>query len=149
MIISPIRIAEMDDLETILDMCDRFWQETMYTEKFDRDHAALMVAMAFDHQLLAVIDIDGPVGFVAGIKSHLLGSTDALTGTELAWWVNPDHRKGRHGINLMLFIEDLAREQGIKYWNMVSMESSSPEVANKIYQHLGYNKSETSYTKVL
>ena len=144
-----IRLAEIEDFDDILDMCERFWLQTMYTEAFDRDHTEIMVGLAFDHGLLAVIDEGGPVGFVAGIKSHLMGSKEALTGTELAWWVNPDYRKGRLGINLMLFIEDLAREQGIKYWNMVSMESSSPEVANKIYQRLGYNRSESSYTKVL
>jgi len=144
-----IRQAIESDFPAILDMCEQFWLETMYEEAFDRDHTKAMVQMSYDHGLLAVIDIDNIVGFVAGIRSYLMGSREAITGTELAWWVNPEHRKGRIGINLMLFIEDLAREQGVKYWNMISMESSAPEVANKIYQRLGYTRSETSFTKVL
>lgn len=144
-----IREATTEDFDDILSMCDSFWQETMYSEDFDREHTKTMVQMAYDHGLLAVIDDGGVIGFVAGIRSYLMGSREAITGTELAWWVNPEHRKGRCGINLMLFIEDLARKQGVKYWNMISMESSAPEVANKIYQRLGYSRSETSYTKVL
>jgi len=144
-----IRVATEEDVSSILLLCEDFWEHTLYDEKFDHDHTRIMVNMALDHGLLAVLDIDGVVGFVAGIKSHLMASKQALTGTELAWWVNPEHRKGRKGIDLMIFIEDLAKQQGIKYWNMISMESSSPEIANKIYERLGYSKSETSYTKVL
>ncbi len=144
-----IRVATKEDISTILDLCEEFWKHTLYEEKFDRDHTELMVNMAFEHGLLVVLDIDGVIGFIAGIKSFLMASKEALTGTELAWWVNPEYRKGRKGIDLMLFIERLAKDQGIKYWNMISMESSHPEVANKIYEHLGYSKSETSYTKVL
>jgi GNAT superfamily N-acetyltransferase len=143
-----IRIATEDDIPSILLLCEEFWAYTIYDEAFNADHTRLMVDMALDHGLLAVLDAGTIVGFVAGIKSALLGSTQALTGTELAWWISPDHRKGRNGIKLMLFIEDLARKQGIKYWNMISMESSDPERANKIYEKLGYVKSETSYTKV-
>ena len=144
-----IRIAELEDFDVILDMCERFWLETMFSETFDRDHTENMVGMAYDQGLLAVVDLDGVVGFVAGIYSELLGSKEAKMGTELAWWLNPESRKGRHGVDLMLFIEALAKAKGVKYWNMVSMESSAPEVASRIYRRLGYTKSETSFTKVL
>ena len=144
-----IRVAKKEDIPAILLLCEEFWKHTLYDEEFDCDHTQVMVNMALEHGLLEVLDLDGIVGFVAGIKSYLMASTEALTGTELAWWVNPAHRKGRKGIDLMLFIEDLARAQGVKYWNMVSMESSDPEIANKIYERLGYKKTETSFTKVL
>lgn len=144
-----IRIAEVDDFGVILDMCERFWLETMFSEAFDRDHTKNMVSMAYDHGLLAVVDLDGVVGFVAGIYSDLLGSKEARMGTELAWWINPENRRGSHGIDLMLFIEAMAKLKGIKYWNMVAMESSAPAVASRIYQRLGYSRSETCFTKVL
>jgi len=144
-----IREAVQDDFEVILDMCERFWQHTRYPESFNREHTRNMVQLAYDHGLLAVIDQCGIVGFIAGVKAPLLASTDALNGTELAWWVEPEYRKGGSGIKLMRFIEKLARKQGVKYWNMISMQSSSPGTANKIYERLGYIHSETSYTKVL
>jgi len=142
-----IRKAVESDFEPILDLCEEFWKHTQFSEPFERDHTIKFVEMAYEHGLLAVLELDGINGFVAGIKSYLLGSTQALTGTELAWWVNPEYRKGRRGIELMRFIEKLAKNEGIKYWNMASMQSSSPETANRIYTRLGYKLSESLYTK--
>jgi GNAT superfamily N-acetyltransferase len=130
-------------------MCGRFWEHTLFDEPFDSEHTRTMVEMALEHGLLAVVDLDGLVGFVAGVKSFLIGSKEAMYGTELAWWIEPEHRKGRLGIDLMLTIEEMAKSEGIKYWTMASMESSNPEVSNKIYSRLGYKKSETYWTKVL
>jgi len=144
-----IRVGTAEDLPRILEMSAMFWKETMYKEAFDADHSVGILQMAIDQGLMAVLDIDGVQGFVAGIKSPLLASLEALQGTEIAWWVNPEFRSGKNGINLMLFIEELAKDQGIKYWNMISMESSNPDVANGIYDKLGYIKSETSWTKVI
>jgi len=142
-----IRKADECDFEAILDLSEEFWKSTIYTEKFDRDHTKAMVEMAHDCGLLAVIDLDEVVGFCAAVKAPILGSPLALGATELAWYVKPDHRGGRKGIELMKFMEDLAAEEGVKYFTMVAMHSSM-EVGS-IYERLGYKKSETSYTKVL
>lgn len=144
-----IRIAYIGDFDRILDLCGEFWNHTMYSEPFSREHTLSMVEMAFEHGLLAVLDVDGVVGFIAGIKSPLLASDHAFMGTELAWWVDEKHRKGSNGIKLMKFMEGLAKEQGIKYWNMVSMQSSMPDKVNKIYERMGYTHSETAYSKVI
>lgn len=122
----------------------------MFTEPFEPEHTLKMVEMAADHGLLAVVEIDSEVvGFAAGVSSFLLGSTQARCGTELAWWVSPKHRHGKNGVALLQFMERLAKDQGIKYWVMVSMQSSMPEYVNALYESMGYTLSETSYTKVL
>lgn len=145
-----IREAEVRDFPAILDLSREFWTHTMFSEPFEAEHTQKMVEMAYDHELLAVLEVDDHiVGFVAGISSFLLGSTQAKCGTELAWWVKPAHRGGRNGIALLNFIEQLAARNGIKYWTMVSMESSMPEQVGKMYEKMGYARSETSYTKVL
>lgn len=144
-----IRSATEDDFQSILDMSAKFWLETQFDEPFEPDHTVKMVRMAYDHGLLAVVDIDGErVGFCAGIKSFILGSTKALCATELAWWLNPEYRGGKNGVALLLFMEELVKEQGIKYWTMVSMQSSMPEQVGKMYERMGYIHSETCYTKV-
>jgi GNAT superfamily N-acetyltransferase len=144
-----IRTATEQDFDQILDMSARFWLETQFSEPFERDHTVNMVQMAYDHGLLAVVEIDGLcVGFCAGVKSFILGSTKALCATELAWWLNPEHRSGKNGVALLLFMEQLVKEQGIKYWTMISMQSSMPEVVGRMYEKLGYVHSETCYTKV-
>lgn len=144
-----IRAATERDFEQILEMSAKFWIETQFTEPFEPDHTLKMVEMAYDHGLLAVVDIDGLcVGFCAGVKSFILGSTKAMCATELAWWLNPEYRGGKNGVALLQFMEGLVKEQGIKYWTMVSMESSMPEQVGRMYEKLGYVRSETCYTKV-
>ncbi len=142
-----IRSADEKDFDAILDLSEQFWLSTIYSEPFERDHTLIMVQMAYRCGLLAVLDIGGVVGFCAAVCSPILGSSNALGATELAWYVKPENRGGKNGLRLMLFMEDLAKAKGVKYFNMVAMHSSM-EVGS-IYERLGYQKTETSYTKVL
>ena len=145
-----IRDAIEGDFPEILDMCEQFWSHTIYTEAFDREHTAGMVQMAFDHKLLLVVDIKGRAcGFLAAIKAPLLASRESSHAVELAYWINPECRRGGDAINLMRAIEDRARAVDVKYFNFVALESSEPKKAERIYNHMGYEKSETSYTKVI
>ena len=145
-----IREARQDDFDSILDLCGEFWTHTVFDEEFEPEHCVQMIQLAYDHGLLAVLEIDGlVVGFVAGVKSFLLGSNKAMYGTELAWWVKPEYRGGRNGINLLKFIEELAKSQGVKYWCMISMQSSMPDKVNRMYEKMGYSLSEMTYLKVV
>lgn len=144
-----IRKATEEDFDEILNMASRFWGETQFSEEFEKDHTIHMVRLSLDHDLLVVAEIESNlVGFCAGVKSYILGSTKAMCATETAYWINPEHRAGKNGIALLLFMEKLVKEQGIKYWTMVSMQSSMPEVVGRMYEKLGYVHSETCYTKV-
>lgn len=144
-----IRAATENDFSEILRMSADFWLHTQFSEPFEAEHTKNMVKMAFDHGLLAVVEINGlVVGFCAAVKSYILGSTKAMCATELAWWIDPEHRQGKNGVALLQFMEGLVQEQGIKYWTMVSMQSSMPEVVGRMYERMGYVHSETCYTKV-
>lgn len=130
-------------------MCREFWKVTAYDVPSDDDSMMVYINIAFDHGMLAVIDDGGVVGFCAGCKAPLMGNANYMMGVELAWWVNPDHRNGKDAIGLMKFIEKRAKDAGVHYWNMVAMESSDPDRACKIYERLGYQKTERQYMKVL
>lgn len=137
------------DLDDIVRLARDFWSHTIYDEPFDSQLVRDIAAQCIDNNLMAVLDLDGVVGFTCAVKGPLLACSSVFTATEIAWWIDPEYRKGRYGIELMKFIESLAKEQGVKYFNMISMESCSPEVAERIYQCSGYHKTETSHTKVL
>ncbi len=145
-----IRKATEEDFDDILLLSAEFWLHTQFSEPFDAEHTRNMVQLAYDNQLLAVLEIDSAiVGFCAGVCAPLMASPHAVAGTELAWWVDPNHRGGKNGIALLQFMEQLAKDAGVKYWTMVTMESSMPEIVGRMYEKMGYRKSETSYTKVL
>lgn len=143
-----IRKAIEADFEQILDLAADFWTHTEFEEPFEREHTVSLVEMAHEHGLLAVVELDNKlVGFAAGVKAPLMGNSTVMAGTELAWWVDPNYRG--NGVRLLKFMEQLAKEEGLKYWSMVSMESSNPEYVDKIYRKMGYKLSETTYLKVI
>lgn len=144
-----IREANVNDFDSILDMCESFWGDTQFTESFDREHTRAMVSMSYDHGLLIVAD-DGEVfGFMAAVKSPLLGSPDAWMATELAWYVKPKKRGKLVGVGLVKSIESLCIAQEVKYLNLAYMQTSMPDRVKVLYEKLGYQLQETIYTKVL
>lgn len=142
-----IRLAKENEFDEILMLAAEFWEQTEYDEEFDPDQAALMIRLCFDSGLLVVLDVGGVVGFVAGVQAPLLGNKSTMMATELAYYISPSHRGA--GVNLLRFYENQARSLGVKYNVMVSLQSSSPEIANKIYEKMGYHLTEMSYVKVL
>ena len=145
-----IRAGSEADLPEVVRMAREFWKHTIYNESFCEESVEGMSKMCMEQGLFAILEVDGKAaGFACGIKGGLLANVHVTSGTEMAWWVDPEHRKGRNGIALLKGLEKMAKAQGIKYWNMVFMESSMPDKVEQIYQKMGYNRSEVSYTKVL
>lgn len=145
-----IRPGNKKDMPSIIRMSEDFWQHTIYDEPFCDESVKNMAEMCIDQRLMAVLEIrDRIVGFACGIKGGLLANSNVTTGTEIAWWVDEKHRGGKNGVSLLVALEGMARHQGIKYWNMIFMQSSMPSVVEGIYIKMGYNRSEVSYTKVL
>lgn len=145
-----VRCGESRDVLSIVGMACEFWEDTVYSENACPETITDMVNLCLDQQLLSVVEIDSEiVGFAAGIKGTLLGNRRASTGTELAWYVNPEHRSGTNGIKLLKHIESLAKAAGIKYWVMAYMESSMPETVKHIYEKMGYKQTEVLYMREL
>lgn len=145
-----IRNGEYKDLPRIVEMAREFWSHTIYDEEYCPDTVYVMAELSLNQGLLSVLEVDGIArGFACGIKGPLLANSEVFTGTELAWWVDPEYRQGKNGIGLMEHLENQAKEVGIKYWNMAYMESSMPEVIKGIYKKMGYTKVESTYMKVL
>ena len=145
-----IRLANKEDFGEILRLSEEFWSHTQFDEPFEADHTLKMVKYSYDQEFLAVYEIDGQIiGFASGIYNQLMGSSKVLCGTEVAWWISPGHRSAGNGVRLLKFMENRAKELGIKYWNMVAMQSSMPDQVKKMYEKMGYTLQESTYTKVL
>tara|TARA_R110002153_G_scaffold191269_1_gene344221 strand:+ start:892 stop:1335 length:444 start_codon:yes stop_codon:yes gene_type:complete len=145
-----IRDGKPEDIPDIVRMAEDFWQHTAYEESFDAETVEGMALYCIDSGLMAVLEIAGKVcGFCCGVKGPLLANKNIFTGSEIAWWVDKDHRGGRNSIGLLKGIEQRAKAAGCKYWHMMFMESSMPETVERIYRKMGYSKVETSYMKRL
>lgn len=145
-----IRRGTPDDFDSVIPLCERFWQETEFDEPFEPEQSLFTLNLAFDCGIFAVVEQQGDiVGFAAGIKSPLLGNGSVFSGIEVAWWINPEDRKGIVGCRLFDFMESLARASGVKYWCMVSLHALNPEKVNRFYERKGYHPTETTYMRCL
>lgn len=148
--IKIIRRGTESDIGAIVEMARGFWSLTIYDDEFCTETVTEMVELCMKAGLMSVVEVDGKlVGFACGMKGPLLGNSAVSCGIELAWWIDPKYRNESHGVNLLMNLEQQARDAGIKYWSMVYLCSSMPDIVEKIYEKLGYNKSEVTYMKVL
>lgn len=145
-----IRAATIDDVPAICDMAERFWATTRYDDPFDFDSVADMAAHCIEQGIMLILEVDGVVaGFCCAVIGGLLGNRNVKVSTEIAYYVYPEHRKGRHGIDLIDGLESESKAKGCKYCNMAVMLDAAPEVAEKIYQSRGYQPNECLWTRVL
>ena len=61
----------------------------------------------------------------------------------------PEHRNKGLGTELLKAVEEIAKQESIKYLSMVYMETSMPQEVKHIYNKLGYTQQEVMFTKVL
>jgi predicted N-acetyltransferase YhbS len=145
-----IRHATKDDYPAIEKHAEAFWVHAPFDVPYKKGSAIFYMDIALDQGLLLVAEIDDQiVGFAAGALSPLMGNNDYLNGSELAWWIEPEYRGGRLGIQLMKGLENAAREAGCTFWNMIYMESCMPEAIEGMYQKMSYQRKETTYGKRL
>lgn len=85
------------------------------------------------------------VGFIA-IAAIIHPLTRFPEGCELAWWMEPAHRRGRLGYLLLGCAEDWARQKGLPVLKMVAPAGSD---VGDFYTRMGYEPVETVFQKRL
>ena len=146
-----IRAGKEKDMPDIVRMARDFWQHTQFKdEEYQPEMVEGMAKACMDQGLMCVYESAGEVhGFACGIAGPLMANMDVISGTEMAWYVDPEHRGGKAGIGLLKELESMAKAAGCKYWTMIFMQSSMPAQVEGMYKKMGYNLQETSYTKVI
>jgi GNAT superfamily N-acetyltransferase len=80
----------------------------------------------------------------------LIVAPNILTGQhyadEIAWWVDPEHRKSRAAHRLLCAAENWARQKGLSVLKMVAPAGSE---IGTFYERRGYVLVESAYQKVL
>lgn len=86
-------------------------------------------------------------GAAGGILYPAVFNAAHLTGQELFWWVDPEHRGT--GVRLLAALEDAARAMGAKSWTVSTMESLNHDGAAALYRRRGYVPTDRNYIKAL
>lgn len=148
------RLAELKDMEKVLDMAARFWA-TMPEQvgvEFDHDSVALLFFHMMEEGLLVVAETDGEspevvamIGFT--YHQHYV-NLSVKTAREVMFWVEPEHRSGGLGTELLAVAGVGLKADDVQSVSMVAMENS-PESADHIYRVLGFAPLERAYIKRL
>ncbi len=150
-----LKIAGWDDYPDILEMAKKFFDHTPYKDKVDYDDSKIsdVVMSLFDNptERVAILAIhEGrPVGMLCAQVGEILFTRDRVA-TELAWWMDPEHRASRGSIELIQAFEYWAREKaGCKFTQLATVETEQVQKITKFYNRKGYDLYERAFLKVL
>lgn len=147
-----IRAATYDDLPRVLEMGRRFFDTAGWPEVAEWDDASTEATLRFliDQPTggLFLAEVDGQVvGMTGGLVTPFYFNLAHLTGQELFWWVEPEHR----GIGSGLFdaLEAWAADAGAQTFTMIAVDRLKPDVMARIYRARGYRPAEHSFIRRL
>lgn len=125
-------------------LIEEFTENSHYKDiRVDFNHVRNICHMAVEHGVSYIAYADGkPVGILLALLSPMWINPSILTSTELAWWVSPSYRG--IGIKLLKHYEQAAKDAGVKYISMVSMDTSGTE---NLMKRCGYVQREQSWVK--
>lgn len=145
-----VRVATLEDLPAIVRMAARFRGETAYAGHVDENLEQLekLTRFLLEHGVVHVAEKFGKavVGMVAAmVVANLVDGV--LTGTEVAWWVEPEYRGGTAGVRLLEAVEQWAAARGARRFQMIAPTANAR--VGELYRRRGYTEIETIWQREL
>lgn len=146
-----IRHATQADTEQVVAMGAEFYATTPYAKfsGYDETSAAVLVKMMRDTGILLVAEAEGVlVGMVGLVVAPFAFNHTLRSAHEVMWWVDPSYRDAKIGQTMLRAIAPAARALGCVVVEMKTLVTSPPQAAT-LYASEGYDKTESSFYKVL
>jgi hypothetical protein len=146
-----IRPATADDIPAILVLGRKFFDQAKWAEIVEWDEASVQATLDLlltSHVLLVLEKDRTVVGMAGALIYPFYFNIGHITGQEVFWWVEPDHRNGS-GRSLREALESAARAKGARSFTMISVEHADhkPEAMARAYRMAGYVPSERCFIK--
>jgi GNAT superfamily N-acetyltransferase len=136
-----IRKATVEDGEVLIRLLCNFAAQSPYTNLVDYYRIGQLAgAFIMDDDKLALLC--GDKGMLLAMTMPFIWGTKP-TATEMAWWVEPDHRKSGIGKALIHSFQEWAKDKGCAAITLTGLDSS----VSKMYDKLGYKLCEQTYIK--
>lgn len=148
-----IALATPKDKHTVLKFAHNFYEQTEFSPSVQYNEAK--VAELFEAYLegglrqvlfLLLKVQEETVGMLVGFATETPFSYDKIA-SELAWWVEPEHRGNRKALDLIYAYEAWALKIGCKHVSMSLLPALTD--VSKTYERMGYKQTEISYLKEL
>ena len=147
-----IKTATFNDVVKLVVYGDQFWTQTRYYQagiEYDTETVLEITNRLIDEGVvLYAEDKTGTViALMLVIVAPFLMNSNYLTACEWVFYVDPQYRRSGLGARLIQEAERLLRERRVKFFTMVSLANVTPEAAHRLYESLGFEHSETNFTK--
>lgn len=147
---ATIERATISDLESLEVMGERFFIHSDYSKtcEYDRDSVALMIIHAIDNGAVFVARVEGViVGALIAMLVPLWFNRDHIAASEMAWWVDEEHRGGMAGIGLYMAFMDWAEESKANSMIISDLVSGGEGTLGNMPERLGYSMVERSHMR--
>ena len=150
MIQKYVRLATREDLPVVLKYAKNFHKASPYrsmrfdSEKSKKFFESTLGASQTSVMLIALKSSE-PIGFLTAMAAEPVFSSEKIS-MELAWWVEPEHRRTRSSYLLFKAYEDWALRVGCSYVQGAYLPGVSTDL-DDFYRSQGYTEVESSYMK--
>lgn len=151
--VPTICVASYDDVEKMVIYGEQFWHQTRYFERgvtYDFESVMAMTNHLIDEGIVLYAEADDEVvALMLIVVSPLPMNNDHLTAAEWVFYIDKKYRGSRLGVKLMKKAEEMLTKKRVQFFTMISMTNVTPDAANRLYEHLGFEHLESCFTKEL
>lgn len=147
-----IRKATQNDYPALLAIGHKFFAFNPYRHYSSLDEMSLLRTfhqLTSDHILLIAEEDIQIIGTAAAFIAPTFWNHNDLQGLEAFWWVDEAHRGDGTGEALRAVLQEIAKDKGVKFWNMIALKESMHDAVCAKYIRAGMDHIETVYMKVL
>jgi hypothetical protein len=147
---ATIRRATADDAEALLVMARKFVAFAPYHDKATAtdDELRQIINYLTNNATMFVAEKCGVViGMLVAVLAPVWYAPSCKVATELAWWVEHEHRGGTAAIRLIQAFENWARNEQAVMVTMSNLEVGDNNRVSSMLARMGYRMTEQSHTK--
>jgi hypothetical protein len=145
-----IRLATANDEEAILAMAQEFISFSPYADfaSTTDDELRATIKWCMSNATIFVAENGGTlIGMLVAVIAPMWYAPTALVASEMAWWINTEHRRGTAAIRLVQAFENWARENGAIAVCMSNLQVDNANAVCGMLNRMGYNRTEQTHTK--
>lgn len=147
---ATIRRATKDDAEALFVMARKFVAFAPYHDRVTAtdDELRAIITYFTANATVFVAEKHGEViGMLVAILAPVWYAPSCRVATELAWWVEQEHRGGTAAIRLIQAYETWARNEQASMVTMSNLEVGDDNCVVSMLKRMGYRMTEQSHTK--
>ena len=138
-----IRIATIDDLDTLVEMSGVFFAETNYAKQYEYHPESMAITLTPLIEAQTVFT-DGKDCAIVMVLFPSFFNHEVIVAQELGWYVSKGKRKSGLGIKLLRHAEEEMKKRGAKLIIMLSLGSNDISL---LYEKLGYTEQERIFMR--